>query len=145
MGGDKIHQGQRVIGVGHGAVELPQRQAADPPVIILHELAVDLKALLLRQDLRHVLLVAELALQEFEIGLLLAGAFPIGPAGELHLQQPQFNPHLKHLAAAGSPHHPCADHPRLIGPFSQNEINILILGHERYFFQQDRDTQSKLL
>ncbi len=119
MGRDKIHQGQRVIGVGHGAVELPQRQAADPPVIILHEFAVDLEALLVRQDLRHVLLVAELALHEIEIRVHLAGTFAVGPAGELHLQQPQFDPHLKHLAAAGSPHDPRADHPRLIGPFAE--------------------------
>ena len=48
MGRHEVHQRQGVIGVGHRPGELPQRQAANPPVIELQELAVDLHALRLR-------------------------------------------------------------------------------------------------
>ena len=107
MGGHEIHQRQRVVGVGHRPVELPQGQAADAPVIVLHELAVDLETLLVGQQLRHVAAVAQLAGDVFQVGVLAAWPLAVGPAGELHLQQAQLDPHLQHFAAAGG-----ADDPR---------------------------------
>src|SRR5438132_12789000 len=47
---DKIHERQRVVGIGHGPGEVPQGQPADAPVIILNELAIGLLALFLAQD-----------------------------------------------------------------------------------------------
>ena len=42
----EVHQRHRVLGVGHRAAEFPQGEAANPPVIELHELPIDLDALL---------------------------------------------------------------------------------------------------
>ena len=43
---DKVHEGQRMVGVGGRAAKLPQRQPAHAAVIELHELAIGLAALL---------------------------------------------------------------------------------------------------
>ena len=135
----EIHQFQRVVRVGHGPLELPQRQAADSPVIILNELAVDLKTLFVGQQLRHVLRVAQLAGDVFQVGVLAARPLAVGPARELHLQEAQFDPHLQHFAAAGSADDPRTDHARLIGPVAKDGVNILILGHESRLFMTISD------
>ncbi len=46
MVGHKIHQRQRIVGIGDGPGELPQRQAANAPMVELEEFAIDFHALL---------------------------------------------------------------------------------------------------
>ena len=83
---DEIHQFQRVVCVGHCGVELPQGQAANPPVVVLHEFAVDLETLFVSQQLRRILGAAQLLRDVFQIGWFSARPLAIGPASELHLQ-----------------------------------------------------------
>ena len=119
----EVDQRQGVIGVGHRAGELPQRQAANPPVIELQELAVDLDALLF-VECKGLPFDALQLPEPVEARLGPAGVLAVGPAGDLHLQQAHLDPHLEHLAAVAGADQPRGNHPRLEGPLAKNEVDV---------------------
>ena len=127
MGRHEIGQRQRVVAVGHRPGELPQRQAANPPVIILHELAVDLHAVLRVEDKGFALGAGKLP-EPIEAGVHPAGVFAVGPAGGLHLQHAHVDPHLKHLAPIAGADQPRGQHARLKRPLVEDEIDVVLLG-----------------
>ena len=125
MGRHEVHQRQGVIGVGHRPGELPQRQAANPPVIELQELAVDLHALRFVEHKGFAFDACQFP-QPVEARFGPAGVLAVGPAGDLHLQQAHLDPHLEHFAAVAGADQPRGDHPRLEGPPAENEVDVVI-------------------
>ena len=112
--------------IGHREVELPERQTANPPVVILHELPVDLHAMLLGQ--REVLALGlGKVFEPIDAGIHPAGMLPIGPGGNLHLEQPHVDPHLDHLAAVGCPDQTGSQHTRLKRPLVQDDVDVVPL------------------
>ena len=114
--GDEIHQGQGVIGVGHGLAELAQRQAANPPVIKLQKFAVDFHVVLSSVSCESVALVDGLGVEIIEICFRSAGTLAVGPAGEFHLQHAHLDSHLHYFAAVRGFDEPSADRARLKRP-----------------------------
>lgn len=126
--GAKVHQPQRMIGILHGPLELPQGEPADAAMIKLHELPVDLDTLLLAQ-LKAVAFVQCAADQVIVDGLFALGARAVGASLGFQLQDPHLNAHLDHVPTVFSLNDPNAYTFRFIGPVTKDVVNVLVSCH----------------
>jgi glutamine amidotransferase len=67
---DEVHEGQAVVGIMGGPTILPQREPAEPPLVVLGELAVGFRTLLFRES-ECVALADHLAADRPYLGICL--------------------------------------------------------------------------
>ena len=99
---DEVHQGQGMVGVEHGLVVAAQREPGHAAVIELDELAIGLGAVFLvhgpgRRFAAGRLPAAGGTVAEIvEIGGEAVRTRPVGPAGDLELEDAELDPDLQH-------------------------------------------------
>jgi hypothetical protein len=134
----EIHQPQRVIGVGHRIAELTQTQPAVAAVIVLHELAIGLLALLFGED--EVLAEMDRFADEIVVITLKAvRAFAIGPTFGFELQNAEVDTHLNHLAAVVPFDDADVGRVHLVGKVSQDAVNVFAT--RRHYSQTRKSRQ----
>ena len=87
-----------MVGVLGCPVVFPERQPAEPAVVVLHKLPVSLGALLFGK-FEAFPFTNHLTDEIVEIGFGAVGASAVRSQISLHLQQAHIDSHLKHLAA----------------------------------------------
>src|SRR5262249_14261633 len=101
MVADEVHEGQRVVGVGHGPIEMAQGQPAETTVVELHELAISFQALLFaeREGPTSSLGAAGPAAQIVEVSGVAVRSGSVGPAVGFHLQDAEIDAQLDDLTS----------------------------------------------
>ena len=94
---DEVHEGQAMVGIVGGPTILTQREPAEPPLVVLGELAVGLRALLFREP-KRVPLADHLTDEIVVVGFRPVGPLAVGPEIGLHLHDAHVDAHLQHLA-----------------------------------------------
>ncbi len=94
----EVEKAQGVVGVGDGAVELAYGQPADPPVVVLGKLPVDLLKLLVVQFARLAVVEGFLE-QPVQVGFRTSRPGSVGTPRGFHLQDTQIDSHLEYVAS----------------------------------------------
>ena len=128
----EVHEGQAVVGILGGPPVFSERQPAQPPLVVLHELPVGLNALLLRKPER-VAAADRLADQVVVVGFGTAGAVSVRPQLRLHLHNTHVDPHLEHLAAGAGLDQAGVHLTRRELPRLEQRVEVAGAGHRESF------------
>jgi hypothetical protein len=123
----QIHQPQRVVSVVDGSLKIAELQPANPPMVVLHELTIDLQALRF-VELKSLAFSLHQVPQVFEVRRKSVGPRTIGPPLALHLQQPHVQAHLDDFATL-SINDANTQSVGFIGPRLQDVVDVLAFTH----------------
>ena len=126
----EAHQSERVVGVGHGAIEFAYRHPADSAVIELGEFEIDLLQLPIIQ-FDGAAVAKGLADEQVEIGFGPSWSGSVGASCDFHLEHAEVDSHLQNVPAVRGTNEACTHRVGIIGPILEEVVKVAIDRHEQ--------------